>query len=355
MLKLNANIIPAVRKAGRFAARAVMQTSAYAKISGVARSLAITVAVITSEATAAIKVSRSLSASAVVVTEVSAALAENQLLLDLYPGAETAYSVRKLRNAYSGPLVEIRRSSDNALKDFYPDSNGELSLTSEDGSGTTLGDWVSTDDGYVRTWYDQTANTNNATQTSSSAQPEIISGGALLTAGTKPALDFTATATSLILTTNLFAATETEVSVFGAIQTSITNAHIVGTGSGGTGFLNSYGFGVIMSSNRVVLKANDNSVGLFLQATTTVYSTLKTFAALFNANSSVEVDGVEENTSSTALNPWAYSRTTIGGSMGNSGTAIRDAYNGKLPELIIYHSDQGANASGIEANQSNYF
>ena len=53
-------------------------------------------------------------------------------LLDTYGGAAAAYSVRLLKSDYSGALVEIRRSSDNAVKSFYPDANNELSLTSED-------------------------------------------------------------------------------------------------------------------------------------------------------------------------------------------------------------------------------
>jgi hypothetical protein len=40
------------------------------------------------------------------------------LLLDLYPGAAAAYSLRKLRNAYSGSAIRVRRSSDNAEQDI---------------------------------------------------------------------------------------------------------------------------------------------------------------------------------------------------------------------------------------------
>jgi hypothetical protein len=36
------------------------------------------------------------------------------LLLDLFPNASVAYSLRKLRTAYSGSAIRVRRSSDNA-------------------------------------------------------------------------------------------------------------------------------------------------------------------------------------------------------------------------------------------------
>jgi hypothetical protein len=40
------------------------------------------------------------------------------LLLDTYSGAAVAYSLRKLRTAYSGSAIRVRRSSDNAEQDF---------------------------------------------------------------------------------------------------------------------------------------------------------------------------------------------------------------------------------------------
>jgi hypothetical protein len=40
------------------------------------------------------------------------------LLLDLYPNAAVAYSLRKLRTAYSGSAIRVRRSSDNAEQDI---------------------------------------------------------------------------------------------------------------------------------------------------------------------------------------------------------------------------------------------
>ena len=40
------------------------------------------------------------------------------LLLDLYPSAAAAYSVRKLSNGYSGSAIRVRRSSDNTEQDI---------------------------------------------------------------------------------------------------------------------------------------------------------------------------------------------------------------------------------------------
>jgi hypothetical protein len=51
------------------------------------------------------------------------------LLLDTYPNAAVAYSLRKLRTAYTGYAIRVRRSSDNAEQDFGFSGN-DLDTTS---------------------------------------------------------------------------------------------------------------------------------------------------------------------------------------------------------------------------------
>jgi hypothetical protein len=112
-------------------------------------------------------------------------------LLNNYPSS-SGYSVRLLKNSYSGALVRIRRSSDSAEKDFYPDSNDELSMSSEDGAGTSLTTWISTDSGYIVTWYDQ-EETADMTQSTAANQPRIVNAGTLETKGGKTAVYFDGT------------------------------------------------------------------------------------------------------------------------------------------------------------------
>ena len=47
-------------------------------------------------------------------------------LLDLYPSAAAAYSVRKLRAAYTGNAIRVRRSSDNTEQNIGFDATGNL-------------------------------------------------------------------------------------------------------------------------------------------------------------------------------------------------------------------------------------
>ena len=102
------------------------------------------------------------------------------LYLDLFPGAFQCCSVRLERLAYTGALMAIRRSSDNALKDFYPDLNGKLSMTSEDGLGTSLATWIGANNGLIYAFYDQTGNGNHWLQATIARQPKIVNLGSLL-------------------------------------------------------------------------------------------------------------------------------------------------------------------------------
>jgi len=86
-------------------------------------------------------------------------------LLDTYTGAAAAYSLRKLSSSYTGSAIEVRRASDNATQDIgFVD--GELDTS-------TLATFCSGTNGFVTTWYDQSGNGNDATQTTASNQPKI--------------------------------------------------------------------------------------------------------------------------------------------------------------------------------------
>ena len=104
------------------------------------------------------------------------------LLLDLYPNAAVAFSVRKLRTAYSGSAIRVRRSSDNAEQDIgfvsgYLDTTSLLSFC----GGAS---------GFVTTWYDQSGNAYDAIQPTASNQPQIVNSGSVLTLNGKPSIYF---------------------------------------------------------------------------------------------------------------------------------------------------------------------
>jgi hypothetical protein len=81
------------------------------------------------------------------------------------------YALNRCFINYTGPMVRIQRSSDNAISDFYANPSGTLG-TAYDGTGTSLSTWLSSATGYVTIFYDQssrgkhlyqTTNTNTST------------------------------------------------------------------------------------------------------------------------------------------------------------------------------------------------
>jgi hypothetical protein len=86
--------------------------------------------------------------------------------LDILGGARAAYGLRRLRQGYTGPLVNIRRSSDNAQRDFYALPNGDLPVASVAG-------FVGAGAGLATKLYDQTGKGNHVSQATAAQQPSI--------------------------------------------------------------------------------------------------------------------------------------------------------------------------------------
>ena len=103
--------------------------------------------------------------------------------LDALPTPAAAFSVRRLRAAYAGPLLRVRRSADNGEQDIGATLAGNLdaaALAGFCGAGTC----------FVRTWYDQSPNGGHMNQAGALNQPSIVTGGILETEGSRAALRF---------------------------------------------------------------------------------------------------------------------------------------------------------------------
>ena len=107
----------------------------------------------------------------------------SDLLLDTYTGAAAAYSVRKLDKDYTGNCMKVRRDSDDAEADIGFDGSGNLDTAA-------IATHCGSANGYVVTWYDQSGNSNNATQSTSGSQPQIYNGTAVITENGKAAVMF---------------------------------------------------------------------------------------------------------------------------------------------------------------------
>lgn len=101
-------------------------------------------------------------------------------LLDAYSGASAAYSLRRLSSTYTGNCIQVRRSSDQTVQDigFVNNVLDTASLLTFVGAGN----------GFVTTWYDQSGNAKNTTQTTAINQPRIVNAGSIDLVNSKPAI-----------------------------------------------------------------------------------------------------------------------------------------------------------------------
>jgi hypothetical protein len=76
------------------------------------------------------------------------------------------YSIRLLYSSYSGPMINVQRSSDNATQDFYGDENGNLStiINANTINGISLTTWLNGSVGIIKILYDQSGNGRHLNQ-----------------------------------------------------------------------------------------------------------------------------------------------------------------------------------------------
>ena len=94
-----------------------------------------------------------------------------------------AYSVRKLRAGYSGNAMQVKRSSDSTTSNIGFTGTGDLDTT-------TLASFCSATTCSVVTWYDQSGNGRDQTQSTVATQPVVVSSGTIVTANSKTSLSF---------------------------------------------------------------------------------------------------------------------------------------------------------------------
>jgi hypothetical protein len=266
------------------------------------------------------------------------------LLLDLYPNAAAAYSLRKLRDAYTGSAIEVRRTSDNAEQDIGF-VNNELDLA-------TLESFCSGTDGFVTTWYDQSGNGRNATQTTSANQSQIVSSGSVILENNKPTLQFNGLGGYQILNRPLTGASA--FSVFSTLNVKTAQSfEMIFTQSDG---LNNRGRLEIRrnsTNNLLEYLGNDTNISLMLG---TIPINNKQILSSYIGSSNIataHINTVLDKTSTnTQINIGNY-ESTIGERKTSIG--VQFPLNGLFQELVIYASDQSSNRTGIETNINDFY
>jgi hypothetical protein len=250
--------------------------------------------------------------------------------------------------ANKGALLEIRRSSDNLVKNFYYDSNNELSLNSKDCNGTTLSSWIGSDDGFVRTWYDQSGNGNNAINITPTNQPQIVSSGSLVLLNGKVAVDFdglndvlqSVSANQMTNSAELYVVSVLNVETSGANEhafgVSYTGSisNLMSLGSSADNYRFRYSVSAIFqgvsiprggSTDRILMSGNYDGVNLDIN---------------INNNSSSSAQSIGTGTGEYFF---------IG------RLATNNPFDGKMQESIIWTGDKTSVKSQIESNINTYY
>jgi len=259
------------------------------------------------------------------------------LLLDLYPGAVAAYSVRKLSSAYTGDAIRVRvDTTGQPTYDIGFDANGDLDtvdLLSKAGSNSV----------YVDIWYDQSGEGINATQTSASKQPVIVSNGVVNELNGEPAMNFLS---PFLMDLNLSqypftsGGSATEKSIFAVAENDSTaNQNLYNIADTRDIYAltynrsanNTYGF---FGANYGSI--GGNITGQNIISSIAISPSSKTF------NNSVE--GVSSNLVRANFNDI---------SIGSRGGSY--AMDGNIQELVMYESNQLSNRAGIESNINSHY
>ena len=255
----------------------------------------------------------------------------SDLLLEDYPGAVLACSVRKVSGAYTGDCMTVRRASDNTEQDIGFDASGNLDTAA-------IATFCGTSSGYVSKWYDQSGSSNDWVQTGASNQPQIYDGSQVLKVNTKPSIRFLDTPSYMQQATQAMPTSGGYAFAMMGVNPTATNR----------------AFGVIGSNNAAVVAglARDGNVGAnVINMTVSGYYVNGT--QITSPNQDKLYDAAQEqglihladyaNTSGTNYNYWpSYPHLTF-------------YANAQMQEFIAYHSDQSSNQSAIETDMQTYY
>ena len=275
--------------------------------------------------------------------------------LDSVGSAAVAYGLRKLRSAYTGSAIRVRRSSDSTEQDIGFLSDGELDVAS-------LMNFVGSGSGYVKTWYDQSGNGTNATQTTTAAQPTIVASGQLQMVNNRPAIKYDGSDDALRFTRTIaddftILATYSAIAGTGAPDGYWYNhAGIVDMEV--TFDTNDFGTSVDTGGN-VNAGIGNGEVTFYLQGNG--YNDGRMHRLSFTRQKStgmigLYLDGVS-HTSIHSTTPNLNSLTAASAiSIGRIQTNAQPSLNGYISEVIVYGSLlTPANRVTVEKNQAQYF
>jgi hypothetical protein len=260
--------------------------------------------------------------------------AATDLLLDSYPNAAAAFSIRKLDKDYTGYCMRVREDSGDTEADIGFDGSGGVDQSA-------IATHCGSANGYVVTWYDQSGNARNATQSTGSKQPQIYNGTAVITDNGKPALDFVR-ASQQILEGATFTAISQPYTYVGVFKFDLTSES-----------------SVLSSSTSNLIQVNASDSGWRLYAGSVDHGGSRSTGVQYLAhgvfdspNSVLYVNGTEVTSVGTSGSGQTDS-LSIGNTSGYTGSF--NYHDGPVQEAILWPADQSSNRTGIETDINTYF
>ena len=241
-------------------------------------------------------------------------------------GNAIRYEETRVWNPTSGADGRLTFSWLNGVNDWYEIS--DLSVT------------VHTADGYVTTWYDQSGNGYDATQTISSSQPKIVEQGVVLLENNKPAIvsdgvdDYLQS--GIISFTNPVTMFMVNRKISGV--NTVTGLNNIASITGGF-YSQSTGYVYYQQGPQVSPNFGDNNQNLLYAKTSTIGTDWEAGA------NSILATNTGENVGTATPNQITISARSNGTLPMNAATQT----------FIVYNSDQSANRIGIEYLLNEYY
>jgi hypothetical protein len=252
------------------------------------------------------------------------------LLLDDYPGAAAGYSLRKIDRNYTGNAIRIREDSGNTETDIGFTSGGDLDTAA-------IASHCGANNGYVVTWYDQSGNGNDATQSTASAQPKIYNGTSVVTDNGEPAIEYDGSSDTLPLPDAVLPSALNNCSAF-TVQANTGGISLqLGQDDPGNRWYQSF-----VSSGTEYFGYAGGAFAINLGTASTAVKLVSVIAGSTQGNTQGFINGTSKG--SVSLN--GNTPTTGSAMIGRSGLTLA----GTIQEAIVYHSDQSSNRSGIESD-----
>ena len=266
-----------------------------------------------------------------------------------------AYSLRTVVPTWFGrSLIEVRRSGDNAVKEF---SEYEIE------SGI-MEDWITSGglaarDAFIATWYDQSGNGNHATQSGATEQPKIWDASTgLVTENGRPALDFDGVDDVLSVSGALYSQ---DINMFAVINilttTSVQKTYyqrIIHLADG----TNTYQITRANEDNnyQLISKNTEYNTGSDSLNWGSNNGQILLYARSNNTtdSDSIYIDSIEQSElgDNIGIGGGNNSPSTFGSRNDLVSTTF---FEGSIQELIIYSTDQSANRTILETNINDYY